>query len=259
MGQFVITPAAGKRLIAKALAVHPAVRDAMRTGTVVVVAGTTNGYVAEELLEAIGQRDGFSRRRFFRGITIPPWLETTETGRLPDERDFPGDVVITQERWRKGLTLFDVVEDLSEGDIILKGANALNLARKQAAVLVGHPNGGTIIAALQAAVGRRVRLMLPVGLEKRVDADLMDLARRSNSPGSKGLRLLPVPGEIVTEIDAIRMLTGADAELLAGGGVCGAEGCIWLSVHGDCEEAAERLIKSIASEPNFMESAGAQG
>lgn len=249
MGQFVITPAAGKRLIAKGVAAHPAVREAMRSGTVVIVAGTTNGYVAEELLELIGQRDGFSRRRFFRGITLPPWMETSEAGRLPDERGFPGDVVITGGEWRKGLTLFDVVDDLSEGDMIIKGANALDLQRRQAAVLIGHPRGGTIVAALQAAVGRRVGLMIPVGLEKRVDSDLMDLSRRLNAPGSRGLRLIPVPGEIITEIDAIRMLTGAEAELMAAGGVCGAEGSVWLYLHGD--EAASELIRSIASEPAF--------
>ncbi|MCX8207610.1 MAG: hypothetical protein N3G75_07230 [Methanothrix sp.] len=251
MGQFVLTPAAGKRLIARAVAAHPAVREAMRSGTVAIIAGTTNGYVAEELLELIGQRDGFTRRRFFRGITLPPWKESTESGRLPDERDFPGDVVITRGEWRRGLTLFDVVDDLSEGDLIIKGANALDLQRRQAAVLIGHPRGGTIVAALQAAVGRRVRLMIPMGLEKRVDADLMDLSRRLNAPGSKGLRLLPVPGEIITEIDAIRILTNAEAEIMAAGGVCGAEGSVWLYVHGDEEDAASELIRSIASEPAF--------
>jgi len=251
MGQFVITPAAGKRLIARAVAAHPAVREAMRSGNVVIVAGTTNSYVAEELLELIGQRDGFSRRRFFRGITLPPWMETSETGRLPDELGFPCDVVIREGKWSRGLTLFDVVDDLSEGDLIIKGANALDLRRRQVAVLIGHPRGGTIIAALQAAVGRRVSLMIPVGLEKRVDADLMDLSRRLNAPGSMGLRLLPVPGEIITELDAIRILTGAEAEVMAAGGVCGAEGSVWLHVHGDGEKAASELIRSIASEPAF--------
>ncbi|MDH7596258.1 MAG: hypothetical protein QHG98_00725 [Methanothrix sp.] len=249
MSQFVLTPAAGKRLIARAVAAHPAVREAMRSGTVVIIAGTTNGYVAEELLELIGQREGFSRHRFFRGITLPPWMKTSETGRLPDERDFPGDVIIREGEWRRGLTLFDVVDDLSEGDLIIKGANALDLQRRQAAVLVGHPQGGTIVAALQAAVGRRVGLIVPVGLEKRVSADLMDLSRRLNAPGARGLRLLPVPGEIITEIDAIRMLTGAEAEIMAAGGVCGAEGSVWIHLQGD--QAASELIRSISSEPAF--------
>jgi hypothetical protein len=49
--QFLITPSAGKRLIAKTLANHPAIRKAVKNGTLVIVAGTTNGYVAEEILK----------------------------------------------------------------------------------------------------------------------------------------------------------------------------------------------------------------
>ena len=39
--QFYLTPAAGKRLIAKGIAALPAVRTALLQGTVVIVAGTT--------------------------------------------------------------------------------------------------------------------------------------------------------------------------------------------------------------------------
>jgi len=161
MKQFILTPAAGKRLIARALTAHPAIRAALRSGTVVIIAGTTNGYVAEEILKSIGQVGSFSRKRFFRGIVLPPWRTTTKTGRLPDESEFPGDVIIVNRIWQKKKTIFDVVDDLKEGDVVLKGANALDLQRCQAAILIGHPQGGTTIAAMQAAVGRRVRLILP--------------------------------------------------------------------------------------------------
>jgi len=39
---------------------------------------------------------------------------------------------------------------LKEGDIILKGANALDMSRRQAAILIGHPKAGTIGIVLQA-------------------------------------------------------------------------------------------------------------
>jgi hypothetical protein len=64
MKQFIITPAAGKRLIAKALIKHPAVKSALKNGTLVIVAGTTNGYVAEEILMSIGQAAGFFGNAF---------------------------------------------------------------------------------------------------------------------------------------------------------------------------------------------------
>ena len=254
MFQVVLTPAAGKRLIAKAIAAHPAIQTAFRSGTIVIIAGTTNGYVAEEILTLTGQSKGFVRRRFFRGITLPSNMPTTELGRLPDETGFPGDVVITKGEWQQGKTIFDIVDDLKEGDVILKGANSLDLSQKRAAILIGHPKGGTITVALQAVTGRRVRLLLPVGLEKRISGSLDELSAKLNAPGAHGPRLLPVPGEVVTEIDAISILTGTTAELVAGGGVCGAEGSVWLAISGeaDKEKLTKELIASLSDEPPFI-------
>ena len=70
--QFVVTPAAGKRLIARALASHPIVRAALQSQTIVIIAGTTNGYVAEEVFAVLGGGEDFTRRRFVRGVTLPP-------------------------------------------------------------------------------------------------------------------------------------------------------------------------------------------
>jgi hypothetical protein len=144
MFQFMLTPAAGKRLIGKALAVHPAIVSALRDRTIVIIGGTTNGYVAEEILGSIGQMSNFSRKRFFRGITLPPNYKTTDQGRLADESGFKGDVVICNGVLQKNQTIEDVADSLKEGDIILKGANALDFARREAAVLVGNPAGGTV-------------------------------------------------------------------------------------------------------------------
>ena len=52
--QIFLTPAAGKRLIAKAIAAREDVQDAVMNHTVVVIKGTTNAYLAEELLAGIG-------------------------------------------------------------------------------------------------------------------------------------------------------------------------------------------------------------
>ncbi|KUG22368.1 hypothetical protein ASZ90_007907 [hydrocarbon metagenome] len=253
MKQFVLTPAAGKRLIGKAIAKHTAIVKALKKGTIVIIAGTTNGYVAEEILKELGQLKAFKRDNFYRGIILPPHRPTTSTGRSYDESKFPGDVIIAKGVYQKGKTIFDVVNELREGDVILKGANAVNLIQRKAAILIGAPNAGTIGASLPAVVGRRVKLIVPVGLEKRVYENLDDLAATMNVPGVQGPRFLPVPGEIFTELDAITLLTGASASLVAAGGVGGAEGSVWLAVSGTPaqEKAAETLIKSIINEPAF--------
>lgn len=251
--QFLISPAAGKRIIAKSLLFFPSILEALENRTVVIIAGTTNGYVAEEILEKLNQTSGFSKKRFFRGVTLPPKYATTDTGRLTDESQFPGDVVIIKGKWEKGKTIFDIAENLQKGDIIIKGANALDLENKQAAIYIGHPKAGTISVAMQAVLGRRVELYLPVGLEKRISGDLNKIAQKINSPNASGPRLLPVGGSIITELEAIKIITGAEAELVAAGGVCGAEGSCWIAVSGSDEQLnkAENLIKSVCDEPNF--------
>lgn len=247
MFQSILTPAAGKRLIARAVARHEAITGALANGTIVIVAGTTNRYVAEELLAAIGRAGAFTGKGFFRGLALPPGKAAGGKGK------FPGDVVIRRGALVEGATIFDLADNLVEGDVVLKGANAFNPLNGQAGVLIGHPKGGTIVAALQAVVGRRARLILPVGLEKRVPGDLHQLARGINLPGNEGSRLLPVCGEIVSEIEAIAILTGCRTQIVAAGGVGGAEGAVWLAISGDgeAEESARELIRSVEREPPF--------
>jgi hypothetical protein len=226
MKQLCVTTVMGKRIIGKGMAHHPDVLRVLERGTLAIIAGTTNGYVAEEVLKSIGQAEGFSRTGFRRGVTVAPGAKAAKA-------DFPGDVVITDGQWQKSKLITDVASDLQEGDVILKGANAFDAD--------GYP----------AVIGRRVRLIVPVGLEKRVLEPVNDLAERCNAPGATGPRLFPVPGEIFTELDAIELFTGAVACLIAGGGIYGAEGSYWLGISGSEEQvqAAVELIKSVADEP----------
>jgi hypothetical protein len=64
MRQFCVTTAMGKRLIGKAMALHPDVKGAFEQGTLVIIAGTTNGYVAEEILKPLGQAEDSRERAF---------------------------------------------------------------------------------------------------------------------------------------------------------------------------------------------------
>jgi hypothetical protein len=249
--QYIITPAAGKRLIGKAVADKLSKYDAAITGTIVIIAGTTNAYIAEELLEKLNQSEGFDKKRFFRGISVPPKIKTTITGRLTDESKFIGDVVIQKGKWLKGKTIFDILDELDEGDIIVKGANCVNVKDNKAGVIIGHPKGGTVLAALQVVTGKRVKLIIPVGLEKRTNEDIDYISQILNKQGSKGYRLMPVTGEIITEIEAIKYLWGLDAKIFAAGGVCGAEGGIWLNIEGDDTNFKE-YYSIIANEESFF-------
>lgn len=243
MKQFVITPAAGKRLIARAVAKHPDVAATLDGGTLVIIAGTTNGYVAEEILASLGQAEGFSAKNFRRGAVCPPGVK-------PPGGKFEGDVVISDRKWLKGKQIFDVAETLGPDDLILKGANALD-RRGRPAVLVGHPQAGTAGAIIAAVTGRGTKLLVPVGLEKRITEDVDVLAAEIGPGRREGPGLLPLPGDSFTEIDAIELLTGARLRLLAGGGVHGAEGAVWTGLGGTEEQiaAAEALLEETGKEP----------
>ncbi|MEJ6952414.1 hypothetical protein [Natronospora cellulosivora (SeqCode)] len=251
--QYLITPAAGKRIIAKAMLRIPSISEALKERTIVIIAGTTNGYVAEEFLKSINQIDDFSRERFFRGVNLPPGYKLSDTGRLDDESKFPGDVIIEKGKLIKGKTIFDVADSLDKGDIIIKGANAVNLETEQAALYIGHPAAGTILPTYQTVFGKRVELYLPVGLEKRISGNINKIARVLNSQEASGPRYMPINGNIITELQAINILSGAETEIVAGGGICGAEGCYWIAVSGSSEQIqiVDELIDSTKYEENF--------
>ncbi len=244
--QFYLTPAEGKKLIAKGIASRDDVQYALKNGTILIIGGTTNAAVAEELLNMVGEAEGFDKQGFFRGLTLPKGAKVTP-------HKFIGDVVIEKGKWIKGKTVFDVADNLKKGDIVFKGANAVNLKDAQGAVLLGGEGLGTAGPAITAACGRRVNFIVPVGVEKRVEMPLHDLQLMCNNADTTGLKFLPLPGEVYTELDAILDLTGAMPEILAAGGVCGAEGGCYFLASGEDEEIEElkELLKAIEKEPAF--------
>ncbi len=253
MIQVSLTVSTCKRLIAKGILRHPEIQKAISSHTLVIVGGTTNGYIAEEILKSLGYDEPFPKKRFFRGATLPPGYSMIENEKSTDDSSFIGDVILIKGKWQRNKIFFDIVHELDFGDIILKGANALDMENRCAGVFVAHPMGGTTGTIIPAVIGRRVRLIIPVGLEKRIYGNLDAIALKINTTPIQGPRLMHLPGEIFTELDAIKLLTGATAELVGGGGICGAEGAIWLIINGttEQEELANELIKEIQNEPPF--------
>jgi len=241
-----LTVAESKRLIARALKRHPAIIGALNQGIVAVCKGTTNSYLVEELTGK-----GIHRPDYCTGVTKPSqgaeWAKTAN--KLPD-------LVLREGRRMEGVSAVDAVAEMGPGDVFVKGANALNYDRKQAGILIGHPTGGTIGAAIGTVVSRRINLLIPVGLEKSIPGDLYQLHRHMASvgPDGAGPMLWPVGGEIFTEIEAIRLVSGANAALIGAGGIAGAEGSVRLSVWGapDQVDRAVGAIEDVLGEPPFL-------
>jgi len=238
-----LTVSESKRLIGKGVAQADFVRRAMEEGTLAVGSGTTNGYVVEEITG-----EPFQKTEFVTGRTVPSGYDG------PTLSYAQPDLVIRNGK-RLDMKASDALPEMGPGDVYVKGVNALNYARKQAAVLIGHPTGGGVGAALGTVTARRIRYLHPVGLEKDVSADLHETARRINEDAEgKGPTLWVVPGDIFTEIEALRVLAGVDAVQAGAGGIGGAEGAVWLALFGTGAQLdkAQEVIESVRCEPPFV-------
>ncbi len=242
---FVLTVSESKRLIARALRRHPAIIRALNTGIIAIAKGTTNSYVVEELA------GGIDRPLYVTGHTVPAQgTDAQIANKLPD-------VVLREGEIWQGVSTTEALDEMGPGDVFIKGANALNYERGQAGILIGHPTGGTIGAAIGTIVSRRITLLLPVGLEKSIPGDLHELYRRQSAAGGdgEGPVLWPVDGLIFTEIEALELaMSGGSAAPIAAGGIAGAEGSIRIAVWGSPEHVsrAEGTIRDVQGEPPFV-------
>jgi len=169
--QFRLTVAEAKRLIARGVREHPAVRAALDHGKVIVTTGSTNGYIYEELT---GER--IDKSQFMTGNITPT---TGIIGTKQPATRIPNLVIVNGEP-KKDIDWLAALADLKPGDVVFKGGNALNHERKQVAILIGHPEGGTIGKIYPMTVARRARLIHPIGVEKSVPTDLAAAASRIN-------------------------------------------------------------------------------
>jgi hypothetical protein len=237
-----LTVSESKRLIAKAVAQTDFVCRAMEKGMLAIGSGTTNGYIIEEITGKKIDKKGFVTGRTLPSNYSGPKLSYTS----PD--------LVIRKGERLNIKASEALADMGPGDVYVKGVNAINYERKQAAVLIGHPTGGGVGATLGTAVARRICYLHPVGLEKSVTIDLDEVAERLNRDSDgKGPALWVVPGHIFTEIEALRVLAGVETIPAAAGGIGGAEGAVWLAMFGTSEQLdkAQQAVNSVRGEPAF--------
>ncbi len=245
---FAFTPAESKRLIGRAVARLPEVQAAMQDDLIVVAHGSTNVYVAEELLGQLPRARGtFLSGQIFNGVMCQ--TEPAEKG--------PMIVLDKGKPIPPAPTMDKVLEAGGPGAIIIKGANAVD-PEGNAGVFCAHVGCGTIGFAYGFISGRGVKLIVPVGLEKMVAS----VKAASNQLGHDNLYyhtgfkigMLPlVNAKVVTEITALQMLFGLDSVHVGGGGVSGSEGTVVLVATGEKAQldAAIAAIETIKGEPRL--------
>jgi hypothetical protein len=238
----VLTVAESKRLIAKSLSKHPAVRHALSEGIIAVAPGTTNGYLVEELTGK-----PFAKEQFVTGRTLPVGYK----GAAPTYKE--PDLVLEKGK-ALSISAVKALPKMGPGDVFIKGANALNYELKQAGVLIGHPTGGTLGAIMGTIIAKRIHLLHPVGLEKTIPGNLHEMASLLEEADGSGPTLWVTPGEIFTELEALEQIEGIAARPLAAGGIGGAEGGLWITLFGTRKalDKALKLVDSVRGEAPFL-------
>ena len=243
----VLTVSESKRLIAKGVVNLDIVNKALSSGIIAVAKGTTNGYVVEELLNK-----RIDKTAYILGKTLPEKMEGLYSFPAPAK-----DVVLKNGE-PIDISVVESVRSMGVGDVFIKGGNALNYEKGLVGVLSGALNGGTIGATLEMLNYHKISLVLPIGLEKSVVTSAYsiqeELIKGEVTWRDAPLRLVPLSGIIVTEIEALEILTGVKAGVISVGGIGGAEGSIRLLLKGEIEQVSKavELITDIQGEPSFL-------
>lgn len=244
-GVFVLTPSESKRLIAKGVVAMPEVEWALKCGRVIIATGSTNAYIAEEVLGPV-----FAREEFITGRVIDGKFGT---GGGP-KRVQP---FVIDKGKQVNMPWQEALQEITAGDVVMKGANAVD-PEGNAGILLGNPVGGTIGAVLPVTSARGAHLIVPVGLEKLIPSVIdasqayLGTKRTKYTPDGYPVGYMPVVNAtVVTEVQALEELFGVEATHIASGGIAGSEGSVTILVEGLDEDvrACMDFVASIKGEP----------
>jgi hypothetical protein len=243
---FTLTPSESKRLIGKAVAALPEVKQAKENGYLLIGRGSTNAYILEELLNQKTEKERYVAGQIIRGV----YCVLSQELRSRPVTFHKGDILEVEPG--------EVLDKLTLGDVLLKGANAVD-PYGNVGVVMASPVGGTMGQFYMALKAQGIETIYPVGLEKLIPS-VEEAARfggRLKLGRTIGVRVgmaCVADGNVVTEIEAIGSLFGLHAVHFTSGGYGGAEGAVSLIVEGDDETVNKCLdfVEGIKGEPPLL-------
>jgi hypothetical protein len=149
----------------------------------------------------------------------------------------------------------EILMEFCADSVFIKGANAVD-PEGNAAALTAHPEGGTIGWAIGMILARGIRMIVPVGLEKLIPSvpKSVPLCGQMTFDYCQGLRvgLIPLSGAtVITEIEAMGILTGVKCFHVASGGSGDSAGAVVLVAEGDPTSIGKAIavVESVKGEP----------
>jgi hypothetical protein len=252
----VLTHSECKRLIARGLLKHPEIEDALVDGKIFVARGSTTAFVLEELIG-----EPIEKSYYVAGQVTGDKEKLYRLGSLKGEKRLK-EVVIDKGAKREIEDISAELKEFMPGDLMIKGGNTLG-NDGIAGVYLAHPEGGTIGAMIPHAIARGIPIIVPISLSRSIDDSVWEL---SQVLGSKVVEpeycmglpigIMPVPGEVFTELEAFDLLY-PDIYVfhIGSGGVGDGEGSLHFLLVGDDKEvrkAYDDLVKLVKSEPTYV-------
>ena len=248
LAQIVLTPTESKKLIAKAIAKLDVVKQAAAEGLIVLHPSSSTYFIFEELT---GEKP--KTNHWVCGVVTPRGMCVEMAmalgGNTPQGTEYdPGKLgglwaikkgeVITEN------TTSGLMEQMTSKDVYIKGVNALD-TQGNVGILVGERGGlGVVLSAWKK---KKFALVFPAGLEKLIPIPVRQAAmaaKQAKYTYGMGLPagLFAYPdGKSITEIDAVKILSGAAAIPIASGGLGGAEGATTLIIKGTNKQVREAI------------------
>ena len=239
--QITLTPPESKRIIAMGIKNLPVIQQALKKGVILITLGTTNAYIAEELT---GKKIDHSR--YAAGYIGEIASVVPNDMRLP--------VIALKDG--KEVSAGTILNEMTSQDVVIKGANALD-PDGVAGVMMANPVGGTTGGFMGTVMARGIHLVIPIGLEKSIPYSVIEISKvigiqRCSKAMGLPVGMMPLFGEIITEVEALILLGAEDAFPIGAGGINGGEGSITLCVVGENADKIFDLVQKVKEKKGEM-------
>jgi hypothetical protein len=225
--QFTLTVNTGKWIIAKALSEKKEIKEAISEGRVLLFGGTTVSAISELLT---GKPLRISGRISKRG-TVTAYKKIVEK---------PHTLMIHKghcNNIEQNSNIDNILKEFGHGDYIITGANGFD-KDGNALLMSGGYGLGTRRNLLAPIYTEGGKIIITAGLEKLIPGSIRDVINNTGhnlsswSMGSS-VGVVPIIGEIFTEIEAVHTLTGNNPIAIGRGGINGAEGSTTFVLKGE--------------------------
>ncbi len=245
--QVVLTPTEAKRLLSKAVLNLPEVKKALKEGIVILHPSSTTIFMLQELGYSLTpERIWVCGHISPKGLCMArPIIDTVmETPNYTAEM-YPFDLVLKKGKLLpfKQPTLGPALEEMGPEDVYVKGVNLID-PEGNAGVLLAERKGGSLGLVLKQQKTKKFKIIIPVGIEKRIPISLPKAAEAARDvQKAQGIPcgLWHLRGSLITEIEAFRLLFDVEAIPVSAGGLCGAEGAYTWVLYGE-EKNVERAF-----------------